>query len=128
MEKILGIDYGLKKVGLAVSVGTLASPLKVIRYSSLEQLVIEIKQTAEKENIEVLVVGVSEGKSAESARKFGGVLAEELNLPVNFVDETLSTQDVQRLTQEAGMKRKKRKEMEDAFAAALILQSYLDSR
>ncbi|OGM33406.1 hypothetical protein A2803_04375 [Candidatus Woesebacteria bacterium RIFCSPHIGHO2_01_FULL_44_21] len=128
MAKALGIDFGESKVGIAVSSGVLAAPLKIIKNSGLKKLIFDIKNIVEEEGIEALVVGVSENKSGQSARDFGDKLAKELNLPVYFVDETLTTKDVQRLVIEAGMKRKKRKSMEDAFAATLILQSYLDSQ
>lgn len=128
MAIVLGIDYGDKKVGLAISSGSLATPLKVIKYSDVSELIEKIKNIVLQQKAEKLVLGVSEGKSAEKSREFGHKLSKELNLPVEFVDETLSTQAVQALAIEAGMKRKKRKTMEDAFAAAFILQSYLDSQ
>jgi len=124
----LGIDYGDAKVGIALAEGPLASPLAVIRYKNYEELIAKIKKVLEDEGVEEIVVGVSEGESAEKSREFGIRLSEALSVPVNFVDETLSSQDAQKLSVEAGMKRKKRRGMEDAFAATLILQSYLDSR
>lgn len=127
MDKILGIDFGERKVGLAINSGTLASPLAVIRYKNIRTLVDRLKKVVKDYEIERIMVGVSEGKSAEKAREFGKRLAEELCLNVGFIDETLSTQDVQRLAIEAGIKRKRRREMEDAFAASLILQKFLDS-
>jgi putative Holliday junction resolvase len=128
MDKILGIDYGRAKVGLAVSSGSLASPLKVIKYSDESSLFTKIKEVVDLENISKIVVGVSEGKMASESKKFGNILEGKFNIAVSFIDETLTTSDVQRLSIEAGMSRKKRKNMEDAFAATLILQSFLDSK
>ena len=126
MQKILAIDYGQAKVGLAVSSGFLAHPLKVIRYKTTEELVNEVRAVIEEEQIEMIIVGLSSGEIAAEARKLGDSLTKVTGLPVRFEDETLTTKDVQEKTIEAGMNRKKRKNMEDAFAAALILQSYLD--
>lgn len=127
MAVVIGIDYGDRKVGLAVSSGSLATPLGVVRYSDANELIEKIKNVALAQKAQKLVLGVSEGKSAEKSRQFGQKLSRNLGIPVEFVDETLSTQAVQALAIEAGIKRKKRRAMEDAFAAAFILQSYLDS-
>ena len=123
---ILGIDFGLKKVGIALSSGTLAEPYEVIRYSDdriLEKRIIEI---CEKQEIIKIIVGISEGEMAEKTREFITSLKKEVDIPIEEFDETLSTLDAQRLAIESGMKRNKRREMEDAFAAAVMLQNYLD--
>ncbi len=103
---ILGIDYGPKNMGLATSEGFIAQPLKVVHS------VVEIKKICEEFTIEKIIVGVSEGKSGEEAKKFGNDLQSMVGLPVEFVDETLTSH-------EAGNKN-------HAKAAAIILQRYLD--
>ena len=125
--RILAIDYGRAKIGLATSTGSLAEPLKVIRFESKEEANREVAKVVEVEKVEKVVIGVSEGKMAEETREFGKQLGERLRMTVVFQDETLSSKDAQRLSIEAGIKRKKRKSLEDAYSAALILQSYLDS-
>ena len=122
----MGIDFGRAKIGLAVSEGFLAEPYSVIRYEDEKELLEKIKVLVDKEQIDKVVVGVSEGKSAEEATSFGEKL-RELGLEVIFFDETLSTVSAQELSREAGMKRKKRKALEDAFAASVMLQSFLES-
>jgi len=124
--RLLGIDFGRAKIGLAVSEGFLAEPYSVIRYEDEKELLEKIKVLVDKEQIDKVVVGVSEGKSAEEATSFGEKL-RELGLEVIFFDETLSTVSAQELSREAGMKRKKRKALEDAFAASVMLQSFLES-
>ena len=119
--KTLGIDYGRSKIGLATSDGPLAEPFKVVRYNNKESAIEEIKKIIEKENIEKVVVGVSEGEMAEESKLF----AKEFN--AETFDETLTSQDAQILSREAGIGRKKRGEMEDAYAATIMLQNYLDS-
>ena len=122
----MGIDFGRAKIGLAISEGFLAEPYSVIRYEQEKELLEKIKVLVDKEKIDKVVVGVSEGKSAEEATSFGEKL-RELGLEIIFFGETLSTVSAQELSREAGMKRKKRKALEDAFAASVMLQSFLDS-
>ena len=119
--KILGIDYGRSKIGLSIADSPLAEPFKVIRYKNKESAIEEIKKIIEKENVEKVVVGVSEGKMAEESRSFAREFGAET------FDETLTSQDAQQLSREAGIGRKKRKELEDAYAATIILQNYLDN-
>ncbi len=129
MSRLLGIDYGRKKLGLALaeSAASLASPLSVLLVSSTEDAISKIANVVKDEQIEEIVVGVSESVMAEESKAFGGRLNKELLLPVHFSDETLTTAEAQALSLEAGMSRKKAREMEDAFAATLILQNHLDS-
>jgi|SRR3989344_7830924 len=127
--KILGIDYGKKKVGIAIgdSDSRLAEPLKVINYIKEVDLINKVQQVLQVLQVQQVVLGMSEGRMGEATRSFGKKLEDKFNIEVVFQDEILTTQDAQRLSQEAGMKKVKRKKMEDAFAATLILQSYLDS-
>lgn len=120
MTKILAIDYGRSKVGLAIADGPLAEPMQVIRYKDIKILGEQLKRIVEQEKIEKVVVGVSEGEMGEESKKFAKSIGA-----VTF-DETLSTQDAQRLAMEAGIPQKKRHEMEDAYAASIMLQNYLD--
>lgn len=125
--RILAIDYGQKKVGVALATSPLAEPYKVIRFTSNKVLIKELGKIIDEEQIEKLVVGVSEGKMGKESKRFGEKLKIEFELPLYFQDETLTTHKAQELSLEAGIKRKKRKELEDAYSAALILQAYLDS-
>jgi putative Holliday junction resolvase len=123
----LGIDFGLAKVGIAVAEANLAEPLMVLRYKGETELLVKLKKIVEEISAEKVVVGFSEGKSGSEAKIFTNTLREYLNIPVEIYDETLTTIEAQRLAQEAGIKRKKRKALEDAYAATLILQNYLDA-
>ena len=126
--RILGIDYGKAKVGVAIADGGLSEPLQVIRYKDIKVLIAQIKEIIEKEKIDKMVVGVSEGEMGKETKEFGKVLHSSLlDFPLEFYDETLSTRDAQELSRQAGINRKKRHEMEDAFAASVMLQSYLDT-
>lgn len=126
--KTLGIDYGRKKMGLAIAEGTLAEPYKVIRYKDFKTLAEKIKETIRKENIGRVVIGVSEGQMEAETRRFGWQLEKAIGITLEYWDETLTSSDAVRLSIEAGIKRQKRKTLEDAFAAALMLQSFLERR
>lgn len=123
--KILGIDYGRKKVGLAVAEGFLAEPLKVIRYKEVGSLMEEITRIVKEGKIEKVVVGKSEGKMGKESEDFSLALKRSFQIPVETFDETLSTQEAQRLSIDAGIKSSKRKRLEDAYAAAVMLNNYL---
>ena len=126
--KLLGIDYGRRKIGLAMgdTETKFAEPLKTLKFQDFKILVGELRDIVNDYEIKKIVVGVSEGKMAEETKKFGKELEEIIKVPVVFQDETLTTREAQELSIEAGIKRKKRKEMEDAYAAAIILQNYLN--
>ncbi len=133
--KYLGIDYGRKKIGLAVSDGKLAEPYQVIRCADYEKMIFHIKRIVEKQKIEIVVVGMSENEMGEEIKKFVENMKTLLNptsekqarlIPCVLSDETLSSHDAIEMSIQSGMGRKKRKEMEDAFAASIMLQNYLD--
>lgn len=119
--RILGIDYGRSKVGLAIAEGPLAQPMGVIRYSNLGELIVKIRNIIEDDDIDKVIVGVSEGEMAKESKEFAKSIGA-----LTF-DETLSTWEAQKLSIEAGIRRKKRQQMEDAYAATIMLQGYLDS-
>ncbi len=125
--KILGIDYGRSKMGLAIANGPLSEPLQVIRYSDTKILVEKLQKIIKDNDIEKIVVGVSEGKIGEESKKFASSIQPLIQSTIILADETLSTQDAQRMSREAGISQKKRHEMEDAYAACIMLQNYLDN-
>ena len=124
--QLLGIDYGRKKIGVALSGGKLAEPFEVLRVKSIDEGVEKVGEIVKEKKVEKIVVGVSEGEMGEEAKAFGEKVGYLTKRPVVYQDETLSTVDAQELSIKAGIKRKKRKKMEDAYSAAVILQSYLD--
>jgi len=122
--KYLGIDYGLRKIGLAVAEGKLAEPLTVLRVNTGEEAINKIKLLGKFDKV---IVGISEGRTAQITNLFVEKLQKHLSVPVEVFDETLSTHEAQELSRQTGMNRKKRKNMEDAFAACVMLQNYLDT-
>ena len=126
--QILGVDYGKKRVGLAFADGPLAKPLEVLTVKDQDQAVGVIALLMRDLEPDLVVIGISEGKMAKETRGFGKRLQDELMIPVEYEDETLSTKDADRLAIEAGISRKKRKSLSDAYAAAVILQAYIDKQ
>lgn len=128
--RYLGVDYGLKKIGLALSEGQIASPLKVIEISGLADAVNKITSIIQKEEIGRVVIGVAEsGESRSAVKKFIAKLKTDLGekqVSVIEVDETLSSNSAKNLMIDLGMSEKSRKK-EDAYSAVIILQNFLDS-
>jgi putative Holliday junction resolvase len=122
--KLLGIDFGLKKVGLALAEDKLPQPFRVIKNDrSLPQKINRICQDSQAEKI---IIGLSEGKIASRIRGFAKKVGKITGLPVEFQDESLTSKEAVAKMVESGKKKKDRREKEDAFAAAIILQDYLD--
>jgi len=105
----------------------LAEPLGVIRHRTDKELLQKLSVYVDKYKAEKLVVGVSEGKMGEKQRNIAKQLQEIVGIKVDTSDETLSTYDAHVYSEKSGMKRIKRKKMEDAYAAAIMLQGYLDN-
>jgi len=124
--KLLAIDYGLATIGLAFAQTRLAEPYGQISNTSDEESASKIAALCLKENIEKVVVGISEGKMAERTKDFTSLLKDKLTIPVVLSDETLSSYTAKKYLIQSGVKQKKRKTREHEVAAAIILQTYLD--
>lgn len=125
--KLLAIDYGRARLGLAKAEGPLAEAYRVMRVKSIEDAAKKVAKIARAGGAERVIVGVSEGEMGREQEEFAHNLSTFLDVPVETWDETLSTQDAQAFAIQMGIGRKKRREREDAYAAAIMLQSYLDS-
>lgn len=137
--RIMGLDFGSKTVGVAVSDSLLvtAQGLEIIRrpeenklrrtLARIEELILEYK-------VEEIVLGcpknmnATEGPRVELTREFQEKLERRTGLPVTLWDERLTTVAADKAMMEAGIRREKRGEYVDKIAAALILQGYLDRR
>ncbi len=122
--KYLCIDYGKTKVGLAISEGLTVSPLKVLEIRSLKDALVKLSEVIKKEQIDQVVVGLPEsGESLTLVLK----LVKELkrNIHVETVEETLSSKNAATLMKDLNLGQKKRRQ-DDAYAAALILENYLN--
>lgn len=137
--RIMGLDFGSKTVGVAVSdpLGITAQGVEIIRrkeenklrqtYARIEELVLEYQ-------VEEIVLGLpknmnaTEGERAQLTREFKDRLERRTGLPVTLWDERLTTVAADKAMMEAGIRREHRKDYVDMIAASLILQGYLDSR
>lgn len=139
MGRILGVDYGERRVGLALSdpTATIASPLPTLkRRKGKRPPVAQIARLADEQEAEEVVVGLPltlEGDDSDwtrEVREFAGALADRTGLPVTLRDERMTSVQAEHAVRSLGLSKEKREEKErvDAAAAVLILQAYLDSR
>lgn len=137
--RIMGLDYGTKTVGVAVSdgLGITAQPVETITRKSaskLRQTLARIEELIEDYQIERIVLGYPKnmnntvGERAEACEAFCADLERRTGLEVVLWDERLTTRESERVLQAGGMRREDRKTVIDQMAAVLILQSYMDSQ
>jgi putative transcription antitermination factor YqgF len=124
----LGIDFGPKNIGLSLSSGDIAHPLKVLKPKNLSLSVKTIHQLCKTKKVKKIIIGLSEGKMAHQTKNFARLLKNQTHLPLEFVDETLSTQEVHQKMLQAKTPKGRRKTLSHAFVAAHLLQIYLDNR
>ena len=139
MPRILGVDYGERRVGLALSdpTATIASPLPTLkRRRGKRPPVAPVARIAEEHEVGEIVVGLPldlEGDDSDwtrEVRDYARALEERTGLPVALQDERMTSVRAERAVRSMELSREKREEKErvDAAAAVLILQAYLDSR
>jgi putative Holliday junction resolvase len=133
--RLLGVDYGSVRLGLAVSDPDrrIASPLTTYTHRDREQNAQALRTLVEAEEIGQIVVGLPvhldgrEGVKAAEARAFGRWLGEVTGLPVVFWDERFTTVEAESALWSAGLTHKRRKARRDQVAAQLLLQAYLEA-
>lgn len=136
MKKIMGLDYGDRRIGVAISdvFGWTAQGVEVIERRRDEGELDRIAALVKENEVGEVVVGLPKnmngtiGPRGEICMEFANTLRESLSLPVHLWDERLSTVSAERTLLEADVSRKKRKQVVDKMAASLILQNYLDSK
>lgn len=131
--RIMGLDYGEKRIGVAVSdpLGITAQGITVINYTCPEEAIKEIETLCREYEVEKIVVGNpynmdgSRGNASDKAELFAEELRKRLLLQVSLVDERLSSVSAERVLLEGDISRKKRRKVKDKLAAVLILELYL---
>ncbi|MDD5415549.1 MAG: Holliday junction resolvase RuvX [Candidatus Daviesbacteria bacterium] len=123
--KYLGIDFGMKRIGLAISEGELASPWQILEVKGFSETIEKISQIIENGQFQKIIVGLPEGKMGQNVRGFVKAL-NKMGIEIETMDETLSSKKALQAMIEQGIGVKKRRN-EDAFSAAEILQDYLDN-
>lgn len=134
--RILAIDPGSKRVGVAVSdpSGTIAQGLSTVPAEPLDTLAARLAEIAKEQEAARLIVGLprrldgSYGPEAAAARSLAAALRKAAHLPVELVDERLTSVMAERAMVAGGMRREKRRLAADRVAATLLLQSHLDHR
>ncbi|WP_085523271.1 Holliday junction resolvase RuvX [Tuberibacillus sp. Marseille-P3662] len=134
--KIMGLDYGDRTVGVAVSdaLGLTAQGIETIRHHPDDQAALfeRLKQLIDEHDIYKIIVGLPKnmnntiGERGEITKDFSETLETTFTVPIELVDERLTTMAAERTLLSADVSRKKRKKVIDKMAAMLILQSYLD--
>lgn len=134
--RILSLDLGTRRIGVALSdpTGTIASAFDVFPAEGRTRTAARIAQLVRTHGVVRILVGLpvrldgTEGAEARKARQFASALQQEIGVPVELLDERLSTAEAERAMLEADASRARRRARRDAVAAALLLQRYLDKR
>ncbi|MGO0060313.1 Holliday junction resolvase RuvX [Brevibacillus fluminis] len=133
--RVIGLDYGDKTIGVAVSdeLGWTAQGVETIRRQSGEKDLARLRELIGQYQVGKIVVGLPKnmngtiGPRGELCQKFADKLAREFSLPVTLWDERLTTMAAEKMLISADVSREKRKKVIDKMAATLILQGYLDA-
>lgn len=133
--RIMAIDVGTKRIGVAFSdpLGIIANPWGFVEAEDTSKAVEKLRQMMKENSVNVLVVGLpinmdgSIGQKAEECKAFAELVRKDLDIKVNFVDERLSSREIEGMLIDSGVRREKRKKINDKLCAALILQKYLDA-
>ena len=137
MARLMGLDVGSRTVGVAISdeLGWTAQGVEIVPINEDEQdfNITRIKELVDQYGVVGVVLGLpknmnnTSGPRVDASRAYGDLLVQQLGLPIDFQDERLTTVEAERmLVEEADTSRRKRKQVIDKLAAALILQNYLD--
>ncbi len=134
--RILGLDLGEKRIGVALSdaLGWTAQGLMVIQRQGQQRDLEQVVDLVRKHEVQEIVIGLPRhldgrlGGGAEEVLVWVQELQERLGLPVHTIDERLTTMQAERVLLEADVSRRKRRQVIDKMAAGLILQAFLDSR
>jgi putative Holliday junction resolvase len=134
--RILGIDHGTRRVGIAVSdeMHMIAQPLEFIPAEPFDAFLVRLKEIIAEKEVGLMLIGMprnmdgSYGSAAEKVREFIAALQAEIQVPIKTWDERLTSVQANRFLIESNTRRDKRRGKVDQTAAAILLQSYLDSK
>jgi putative Holliday junction resolvase len=133
--RILALDHGTKRIGVAVSdeMKMIATPLEYILAEPFAGFLSRLKEIIREKEVELIIIGMprnmdgSYGPAALKVQEFVAVLKDAVTIPIKTLDERLTTVQAQKFLIQGNVRRDKRKEKVDKTAAAILLQSYLDS-
>ena len=134
--RIIGIDFGLKRIGVAISNSFLsfAMPLGRVERQKDDNKTLESLKALLKDykDVKKIIIGLplhmngNESDMSKEARKFGAFLETQMQIPVEFIDERLTSKNADALLREGDINRRSRESAVDSVAATLILQTYLE--
>jgi len=135
MPRILGIDYGERRIGLAISdpIGIIAQPLFTLDTQKTTDVFSEIQKLIREKNVEQIIVGLPKnmdgtiGKKGKEVLEFAKNLSRQINVKVNLWDERLSSVESQKILRDTKKKTRQDKKNIDKLSASLILQGYLEN-
>ena len=136
LMRILAIDHGTKRMGVALSdeLGMIAQPLEFIPAEPFAKFLDRLKEILSEKQVELVLVGMprnmdgSYGPAALKVQQFVAVLKDAIAIPIQTLDERLTSAQANRVLIEGNVRREKRRDKVDKMAAAILLQSYLDGR
>ncbi|MEY2465689.1 MAG: putative pre6S rRNA nuclease [Verrucomicrobiota bacterium] len=133
--RILALDHGTKRIGVAISdeLRMMAHPLEFIPAEPFADFLLRLKEILREKEVEMILIGMprnmngSYGPATLKVQEFIAALKVGVTIPIQTWDERLTSAQAQRFMIEGGVRRQQRKEKVDKMAAAILLQSYLDS-
>jgi putative holliday junction resolvase len=133
--RILALDHGTKRIGIALSdeLKMIAQPLEYVLTEPIADFFVRLKEIIREKEVELILIGMprnmdgSYGPAALKVQEFIAVLKDKVAIPIQTWDERLTSAQAQRFLIQGGVRRQERKEKVDKTAAAILLQSYLDS-
>ncbi len=134
--RFLGVDFGTRRIGLAVSdpSGAIAFPAGTLESRGLRRDLESLCALVKEREVTRIVVGLPlhmdgrRGPEAEAAEKFAAQLGEATGLPVDLFDERWTTREAERALEETGRRGRRRRQVVDSVAASLLLRAYLERR
>ena len=135
MKRILGIDYGDVRVGLALSdlTQTIAKPFKTLIYNDVNHLISQIQEIVNEQDIEIIVIGIPYNMKGEDTqqtikvKEFASLVDKNLEVDIKFIDERLTSYEAEQVMHKMNIKTGFNKAKIDKIAASIILQEYLQT-
>ena len=134
--RVMALDHGTRRIGVAVSdeFKMIATPLEFIPAEPFDQAAARLQDIIRDKQVELILLGMPRnmdgtyGPAAEKVKEFAAALQARISTPIKFWDERLTSVQANRALIQANVRRDRRKQVVDKMAAALLLQSYLDSQ
>jgi putative holliday junction resolvase len=132
LKKVLGLDVGEKRIGVALAEGKIVTAYGIVEVTTYQAAILEIAKICQSENVVKIVVGAPKHEDTfqiDKVRFFAMELAKTINLPIEYVDETLTSVEAERRLKKTKLdpRSKKYKQEVDKIAAELILEQYVQN-